>query len=70
MKKPWLASDKASQDREGKIMTFTVIEQNGKSYFIDLESLDELVNLAEHYGWATIEIDMLNMTIKIDKPAK
>ena len=47
-------------------MTFTIIEKSGNRYTIDVESLDELTTLAERYGWATLAVNIWEMTITIE----
>lgn len=45
-------------------MTFQIC-YNGKSYYMDIEELDELATLADKYGWAKLDIDFANLTITV-----
>lgn len=45
-------------------MTFLVC-YHGTSYHLDVETLDDLVTLADKYGWVNLVIDFHNMTITI-----
>ena len=46
-------------------MTFTIIEKDNARYTIDIEDMNELLDLAEKHGWATMNVDMWNLTITI-----
>jgi len=45
-------------------MTFLVC-YHGESYYLDVETLDDLATLADKYGWVNLVIDFHNMTITI-----
>ena len=45
-------------------MTFLIC-WHGESYHLDIEDLDDLVVLADKYGWVKLDIDFKNMVINI-----
>ena len=47
-------------------MTFTITDSStGVVEVVDLETLDDLQELAARYGWATLEVDVWNLTITV-----
>ena len=45
-------------------MTFLVCYK-GESYYIDIETLDDLASLADTYGWVKLDINFKAMVITI-----
>jgi hypothetical protein len=45
-------------------MTFLIC-YHGESYYLDIETLDDLQTLADKYGWVKLAIDFHNMTITV-----
>lgn len=46
-------------------MTFYV-KTKDESYYIDIETMDDLALLADKHGWAKMIIDMWDLTITIE----
>lgn len=49
-------------------MTFTIIEPNGNTNTVDIETIDEFMELADKYGWITFSVNMRDMTITVEMP--
>ena len=45
-------------------MTFLIC-YHGESYYLDIETLDDLQTLADKYGWVKLAVDFHNMTITV-----
>ena len=46
-------------------MTFTVLTGFAEPYTVDLDTMDDLAALAEHYGWSQLTVNMREQEILV-----